>query len=506
MEQEQKTQHPGYNSGNGRPGDNFFDWVRSLRVGRGDQRWFAGVCAGIANRAGIDPLIVRGIAVVTLLIGLPMVFLYLVGWALLPDKTGYSHVERIFRGVGTATSWIVSLLAVLGLLGEIGVRFDLGAYNFGPWLPSIIVIALIVWAIVAMAQYRSGKTGGNGGNAGDGFAADNGGQHYSRATNGNADAQGGGAAASATRGAFVAPPAGHGHQGTSWQEARGGAPHNFASAGASAEDGTADSSFSSTGGANAGSPAFGNPTAGFAGQPSMPGWQPIAPKPARKGVGAPGAAMLLGVVLLVGVVAAGVKILVGANATTGEALFIGATAALLMTGLLTVIVALRGRTVGAWSGWVGAILAPIVLTATMAGSLFIGNIQINNVKVLGDSELSSSALAQHSSRQFGIGDQTIDLADTSQLLVGKTVSVATGIGDTDVIIPADIAVKLNIRLGVGDIAQNGNRLVTSKSGTNRVVLYENGREVESFSTPEVADSAVTVNITKGIGSISLETK
>ena len=42
----------------------FFSWIRGLGIERSSDRWFAGVAGGIAAKAGIDPLIVRGIFVV----------------------------------------------------------------------------------------------------------------------------------------------------------------------------------------------------------------------------------------------------------------------------------------------------------------------------------------------------------------------------------------------------------------------------------------------------------
>jgi len=45
-----------------RTSDRFFGWLRGLGIMRTtSDRWFAGVAAGIAGRANIDPLIVRGI-------------------------------------------------------------------------------------------------------------------------------------------------------------------------------------------------------------------------------------------------------------------------------------------------------------------------------------------------------------------------------------------------------------------------------------------------------------
>jgi len=45
----------------------------------------AGVCGGLARYAGVDPTLVRVLAVVALVFGFPAVFLgYLVAWAIMP--------------------------------------------------------------------------------------------------------------------------------------------------------------------------------------------------------------------------------------------------------------------------------------------------------------------------------------------------------------------------------------------------------------------------------------
>jgi len=45
----------------------------------------AGVCAGFAQYAGVDPTLVRVLAVIGLFIGFPAVFVgYLVAWAIMP--------------------------------------------------------------------------------------------------------------------------------------------------------------------------------------------------------------------------------------------------------------------------------------------------------------------------------------------------------------------------------------------------------------------------------------
>lgn len=45
----------------------------------------AGVCAGFARYAGVDPTLVRVLAVIALFVGFPAVFIgYVVAWAIMP--------------------------------------------------------------------------------------------------------------------------------------------------------------------------------------------------------------------------------------------------------------------------------------------------------------------------------------------------------------------------------------------------------------------------------------
>ncbi len=54
-------------------------------VRSGDDTMIAGVCGGLARYAGVDPTLVRVLAVIALCFGFPAVFLgYLVAWAIMP--------------------------------------------------------------------------------------------------------------------------------------------------------------------------------------------------------------------------------------------------------------------------------------------------------------------------------------------------------------------------------------------------------------------------------------
>ncbi len=170
----------------GRGSDRFFGWLRGLGIVRGSDRWFAGVAGGVAAKAGIDPLIVRGIFVVLAILGGPGVLLYLAGWLLLPDASGRIHLEELFRGRASAgvivTVVILGALILLPML--IGVFAGLftgafpwgwGAFGFFPaWMQTVLSViwwavllpALIIWLIVWISRGGGLGNGGTGRNPG----------------------------------------------------------------------------------------------------------------------------------------------------------------------------------------------------------------------------------------------------------------------------------------------------------------------------------------------------
>lgn len=93
------------------PPGGLFAWLRGLDIVRSGDRWFTGVAGGIAAKAGIDPLIVRGVFVVLAVLGGPGLLLYLAGWMLLPDAAGRIHLEEVVRG--RAETWVIVTGAVL---------------------------------------------------------------------------------------------------------------------------------------------------------------------------------------------------------------------------------------------------------------------------------------------------------------------------------------------------------------------------------------------------------
>src|SRR5699024_8001453 len=98
------------------PGASFFDSLRRAGLVRTHERWVGGGAGGIAQRLGVDPLLVRGLVVVLTFFGGLGLLLYGLGWALLPEQSdGRIHLQEALRGrfdaglVGAVAMVIVGL-------------------------------------------------------------------------------------------------------------------------------------------------------------------------------------------------------------------------------------------------------------------------------------------------------------------------------------------------------------------------------------------------------------
>ncbi|NVM97139.1 PspC domain-containing protein [Arthrobacter sp. SDTb3-6] len=134
-----------------------FVWLRSLGVRRGSSRWVGGVCSGLADKWGIDPVIVRGLAVVlTLIFGIGLLA-YGVAWALLPEPDGRIHVEQVARGHWSTGMTGAAIATFFGLAGP-GQSV---AWNWhGGWFPWPVlwvaaIVCCVVWAINRGKEGRS---------------------------------------------------------------------------------------------------------------------------------------------------------------------------------------------------------------------------------------------------------------------------------------------------------------------------------------------------------------
>lgn len=100
-------------------------WIRELGLVR-EKGWAGGVCAAIAQRIGVDPIIVRGVFVVATVLGFPGLWLYAAGWALLPDAQGRIALQL---RAGSAPAIVGSLATVaLALAGTFGTGLVFGTW------------------------------------------------------------------------------------------------------------------------------------------------------------------------------------------------------------------------------------------------------------------------------------------------------------------------------------------------------------------------------------------
>lgn len=119
--------------GASRRADAFFSWTAGIGMVRGEG-WLAGVAAGLAARLRVDPLIIRAILVVVGLFGFPVLVLYGLAWALLPDLDGRIPLQEAVRGRFTSAQVGAALCIAVGLVAwPVGLWVALGGMPDSAW-------------------------------------------------------------------------------------------------------------------------------------------------------------------------------------------------------------------------------------------------------------------------------------------------------------------------------------------------------------------------------------
>ncbi|TFD29661.1 PspC domain-containing protein [Cryobacterium cryoconiti] len=148
-------------------GNDFFAAMRTTGIVRGTDRWLAGVCGGVALRAGLNPTLVRVVTIVLGVLGGPVLFAYAVGWALLPDATGRIHAEQAVRGVfEPAMIGIVALAALSFASYTRNLWWQAPPAGLPDWLAttlavgwSVAVTIGIIWLVVFLARRTATPAG-----------------------------------------------------------------------------------------------------------------------------------------------------------------------------------------------------------------------------------------------------------------------------------------------------------------------------------------------------------
>lgn len=129
--------------------DKFFGALRSIGIRRRTHnKWIAGVCSGLADRLGIDPVIVRVVLVILTMLGGAGVAIYLVAWALLPNDRDEIPAQRALRD-GHGGSIVLLVFAGLALFGDsaFGGTWWSNRPGWGfPW--GLALVGLLIWWLV----------------------------------------------------------------------------------------------------------------------------------------------------------------------------------------------------------------------------------------------------------------------------------------------------------------------------------------------------------------------
>lgn len=117
-------------------------WEQIQRLGVTRDRsagWIGGVCAGLAHRLGVDPLLIRALMIVLTIAGGFGLVLYVMAWLLLPDTSGRILLREVARGDVTG----ILLVVLLSILLFSGISFGSGTW-LGGWFVPVAALGIIL--------------------------------------------------------------------------------------------------------------------------------------------------------------------------------------------------------------------------------------------------------------------------------------------------------------------------------------------------------------------------
>lgn len=392
---------------------NFFDWIRSQGIHRGRERWVGGVASGIAERFGVDPLIVRGILIVLTVFAGVGVLLYGIAWALLPEPDGRTHVQEAAAGRWSSGMTGALITAVIGFPSLGAGVWGWDRYGFGGFIWTVFWVGGVIYLIYYLTQRNKSRNG---------------------ATPMSSSPQPGG-------------PAGPGYPTNPITS-----PNTpFAAAGYGSSDALPRYGESTVPG-----PAWGPPPPSGpvpppgGGYRPVPGSSPVPPaKPRSFGPGAPAVAVTAGLALLVG---GGIKALDVANVidlgTSSNAVVWASAAVVLGLGIL--VAGLRGRSSG--------ILGFFAAVALIVGGIF--NVLPNGDRFRPQNADWSPVSVEQAQGGFDItaGTGTVDLTRVAlnpPLGTDLVVPIDATASNVTVIIPDTVPVEVRADMTMGNLNEGG---------------------------------------------------
>ncbi|WP_418277773.1 PspC domain-containing protein [Isoptericola jiangsuensis] len=422
-------------------GAGFFDSVRRTGIARSNDRWIGGVAAGVAERYGLDPLLVRGLLILSVFVAGIGLVLYGIAWLLLPERSdGRIHLQETFRGTFDVAVLGAGLLILFGLVSHSGIW----PWWRGPaeWVAVLLWIAFwvaVVWLVVKLVRSRRGsdrdESDGTWTTTGPGTS----GGTASPAAGSSADVSGGFSPAPRAHYAPAAEPA-------AWSTSTSG---------------------TTTGTTTGGTPGTTSATAGPGASARAPLAPPKPPPPPRRPSASAGfttVGVVVGLSLLVGAGLLATDLSVGLTLPVWSLWLALST---LIVGAAIVVSGLRGRR----GGWL-SFLAVLALVATVVTWPFAdgrawsweewGDDATEQITTMSGTTLSSGTVTPRSvdSAEQGVrvrfGDATVDLTelDLSQVTPGDPVVVPIDVtaGRTVVEIPDGTAVQASVDVNAAGFA------------------------------------------------------
>jgi len=455
-------------------GGAFFAWLRRLGVERADDRWVGGVCAGLADRLGIDPLIVRGLFVVAFLLSGVGAVAYGVAWALLPERRdGRIHAEELVAGRFDVAVLGAAALVVVGLGRGGGAWWGLRA---GPgwtqgffgvvsgllWLAFVVALGITVLVLVTR-HHQSGRPHPTPPSAGPAPSSERPTTPY-RSSYPTAESP-------------DTPYPTRAHPTSPYPTAPyGTAPYSTAP--------------------YSGAP-YGATTATASVSPGSTPGPAVTTKPAKPQRRGPGATSVGVVVALALLTLAGLLVAGRTGDFDGPVLLttLGVTAVL--AGIGVVVAGLRGRRSGAL-GFL-AIMALVASLPVGAADQHGWSWDGHGIQDANDPVRLTSRTSAADGLHFGAGQATLDLTDLPLDDDTLVVPVSVGAGRVEIVVPTDAAVEATVRVGLGNVTWDVDGEYRSSGGIGldgRTFQDEASRDGGAQLSLDVSVGAGEVTITR----------
>jgi len=382
--------------------DKVFATLRGIPVRRrSDDKWIGGVCSGLADRLGVDPVIVRAAFVLLFILGGVGITVYLVAWVLLPNDRDEIAAERALVH-GEGGSILLLIIAVFALFGGSWWSSDAGYSGWGfPWL--LALTGLLIWWLVQ----RSGNSP-------------------------DADQR----VRAQQLGTPVAGP-------SPTPYAAGPPTTPYAAGPPTTPYAAGPPTTPYTGGPPTTPYTGGPPPTPYRGGPPPTAPVPVVPRRLRRRSGGP-----LMALISIGLALATYGSLIWAGTElswTGDHQAIALAGSLAAMGLLMVVIGLAG-----WRAGFVTFLAVVLAIAAWSSTVVPTGIRLGGQ--VGDATWAPTSVAGDGNYHLGVGDGVLNLSGLpTEGLSEAKIPAYVGLGELRVVVPQDLTVKVVGHVGLGEI-------------------------------------------------------